>query len=271
MEELKCPNCGEIGVAGDRRCWQCGTALTAVAAATVVDADERGETAVAHTHDDEPLTEEWMFARLVIVYGGSALFFFGLALIMFYYLGQQPKVQVNNWRLVEGWQAYLAGQDHFAIELPTDWDYWDAYGPVADEVRREAVVANPYYAQAMVPWVGVVDDLELLFVAAEDDLATLEVPARFVLVARSRQMKGLNVRETAEGSETTSTVRYEDNFARSHWRIFHNMTLLGEANQCLQNIYDSKEERIVVAVCFVQASGFSGRAVTILDSFEPAP
>lgn len=257
-----CDNCGRPVLESDVICWHCGYELQPPPA-------DAAPAAEASEDDAEEVPQAFPLPATV-AYGLLTAVLILAALFVMQSLGQQPVVALNPETSSAGWTAVTDAALRFTLDLPDEWT-WRLTTDTQPFTLDDELVAGVPLATAVAPFGDLVDDTEILLVAASDDTA---VPG-FLVVARSQRLSALTAEEAASFLDTLSDADVEVVATSSTTnlaglpQVRYGLNHPNVGQQC-ENLYvPLADASYLVGACGPRITRYQLVFANILDSFQP--
>jgi len=249
----------------DATCWHCGQPLANRAA------KEAGVVITADTWRSSRNTDN------VVPYLIITVAVIVATLVVMRVIGRQPQLQLAIGATVpEGWKPVSPADNSFFFNLPEGWILWDGTDVEQVTTLEQHLSENEYLTLGVHPFAAEVDDLEINFLAQEEN-GDQNQPGPFLVVATSQVLSGLSYQEArqflTDSEALVRGTRIVDDFDKSNLSIFVDTPLedeTGDSLRCRQQFIIGDEDAMLVAVCSPR-NHYASREyqiLTILESFQ---
>jgi len=263
--QVKCDQCGEPALPTDSTCWHCGQTLEG----------REGLNADVKTAGDSWRGTDGTNA--VVAYGIMTALVIVAALVVMGMLGSRPLLQIAvGTKTPEEWKSVLPADNAFIVDLPEEWVVWDGSDADQSESLDRRLSEDAYLILGTHPFGAEVDDMEIRFVAQDDNVVN-DLPRLFLVVANSHVLAGLSYQEAiqflSKSEYQVRRVEIVDNFDKSNLSISVETPLddgEGDSLRCRQQYILGNESVLLVAVCSpeIRYPVQEHNILSILESFQ---
>lgn len=262
---VTCEYCGEPAMPSDSKCWHCGKPLPN---------REVAENDVVTAATSWQSTGK---SSAVIAYGIITLLVIVAAVIVMASLGSQPLLQIGvGTRTPEEWISILSADASFYVNLPEEWNRLDGANPDQLERLKSRLAEDDFLEKATLPFGDAVDDLEIVFIAAEEKKIG-DLPASFLVIGNSPSLSALSYEEAIQylslGDYQVRETNIVENFDKSNLSIYVRTPLDDEAGgslRCRQQFIHGERDSLLVSACAPDNlyRGQEAKLLTLMESFQ---
>ncbi len=268
----RCEHCGQTVMASDKQCWHCGKALP------VAQAKKKTKPAQPATAVSNDVTPPMPPFTTILLYAGLTLLVLLILIATTRAIGQAPLFLGNaNSSAPAGWQPITDSALRFTLNLPESWHTFELeQAPEAPMFRSSPAL------QALVPTLETLtDDVQLVFLGAEDTAVFAEGVPVFMLVAQSQRLQQLSNEQIIDYAQQ----RLPENVSLSAVNLLEDSTKAQAESssllfniehedalwRCLEKLVSDGQSVYVVVTCtsFAQFPQYQTDFETILRSFQP--
>lgn len=255
----RCPNCNQIVLPDDTRCWHCETALAAVppaaapaAAMGLAQAERDWRRSMLGLRGGDALPTSTV--PPVAVYAPFTLLLLVAAVWLAGQLRAYPLVQLPpSERIPPAWQVLTVGENELTLNVPESWVVADAAVP-AQQSDIAAFMSQPMAPTFFQPLASRGPDLAVRLLAQGVPLAEGNMAERPLLILASSELLAplttAEVEQTAEMATDITDITLLQTFHVDNYQRSHDVLVVRMGDwRCYQHFANGRQRAWLLALC----------------------